>query len=154
MLGWDRRPAARASRSKRSRISWLSKPPRRNLIGTDRSSAGSRARYTSPMPPLSMKRSIVYLPMASGNEGGNRNSPRASRAPGRATPAAADIVQEGTDADGRGDAVRFAARQRYQGDGWIHRASIDAHVSGSASSAIGPLKEFVMSAVRPGRLLS
>ena len=150
MLGCDRRPAARASRSKRSRISWLSKPSRRNLIATARSSAGSRARYTSPIPPLSMKRSIVYLPMASGNDGGNRNSPRASRAPGRATPAARRHCT-GRDRTPTAKVTWFG----------LPSGSVIGAAGGSAGrrprraveptpSVPGPLKELLMFVVRPG----
>ena len=50
MFRWFRRPVARASRRKRCRNSTLW--TRATLIATVLSMAGSRARYSTPIPPL------------------------------------------------------------------------------------------------------
>src|SRR5258708_19184619 len=57
MLGWFSAATARASRSKRSEnLSWDT------LMATSRLRRGSRARYTSPIPPAPMGLRISYGP--------------------------------------------------------------------------------------------
>src|SRR5205085_4526595 len=63
MLGWLRDDAARASRSKRfSRSGSDASPAGSTLIATSRPSRGSRARYTSPIPPTPSGESTSYGP--------------------------------------------------------------------------------------------
>ena len=63
MLGCDSAATAFASRSKRSRAAELSaRCGGSTLIATSRSSLVSRARYTSPIPPVPMAPTISYGP--------------------------------------------------------------------------------------------
>src|SRR5262245_43039850 len=63
MFGWFRLPAARASRARRSTCSGVAASERcRTLIATSRGIRGSRARYTSPMPPSPSGPRISYGP--------------------------------------------------------------------------------------------
>src|SRR4029450_10856017 len=63
MLGWLRAAAARASCSKRRRRSGSAlNASGRTLMATSRSSRGSRARYTSPIPPLRRGPTTSYGP--------------------------------------------------------------------------------------------
>ena len=63
MCGWLRAARILASRSKRTRRSVsLVKMSGRSLMATSRSSWRSRARYTSPIPPLPSRSTIVYGP--------------------------------------------------------------------------------------------
>src|SRR5208282_5104106 len=65
MLGWLSAAIAWASRSKRS-LNWAAE----TLIATSRPNRGSRARYTSPMPPAPMGARISYGPSLSPAESG------------------------------------------------------------------------------------
>src|SRR5499425_2094808 len=63
MLGWFSAAAAFASCSKRcSRCGSEEKDAGRTLIATSRFNRGSRARYTSPIPPAPIADTISYGP--------------------------------------------------------------------------------------------
>src|SRR5262245_19256434 len=62
MPGWLTLAAARASRQRRACASVFDDCERMTLIATSRSSRGSRARYTSPIPPDPRLETISYFP--------------------------------------------------------------------------------------------